>query len=59
MGGDARPVRLLGGGSVVLSRLGGGEVREEGHVVKRKEGYMCKGREKKGTVESTGLSGRA
>lgn len=34
---------------MVLSRLGGGEVREEGHVVKRKEGYMCKGREKKGT----------
>ena len=59
MGGDARPVRLLGGGSVVLARLGGGEVR----------GRRGKGREKKGTcvrdekrrvqVESTSLSGRA
>lgn len=54
MGGDAHPVRLLGGGLVVLSRLGGGEVRG------REEKGTCVGGEKRRVqVESTGLSGRA
>ena len=39
MGFDARPVRLLGGGEVRGRRSRG----------KRREGYMCKGREKQGT----------